>query len=243
MSTLSGRIALVTGASRGIGKAIAQALANAGANVAVNYNSQVKAAEVVCQTIRSGGRKCITVQADVSKSADVERMVATVERELGPVAILVNNAAIAKVLPPEQVTEDIFEHFLRVNLTSVFLVTQRVIPGMRIARWGRIISLSSIAAQTGGVIGPHYAASKAGILGLTRSYASVLANDGITANAIAPGLIDTDMAASVPAEIRSRIPAETIGSADEVARIAVLLAENKTINGQTYNINAGRYMT
>ena len=243
MSTLSGRIALVTGASRGIGKAIAQALANAGADVAVNYNSQVKAAEVVCQTIRSGGLKCITVQADVSKSADVERMVATVERELGPVAILVNNAAIAKVLPPEQVTEDIFEHFLRVNLTSVFLVTQRVIPGMRIARWGRIISLSSIAAQTGGVIGPHYAASKAGILGLTRSYASVLANDGITANAIAPGLIDTDMAASVPAEIRSRIPAETVGSADEVARIAVLLAENKTINGQTYNINAGRYMT
>jgi 3-oxoacyl-[acyl-carrier protein] reductase len=243
MSTLSGRIALVTGASRGIGKAIAQALANAGANVAVNYNSQVKAAEVVCQTIRSGGRKCITVQADVSKSADVERMVATVERELGPVAILVNNAAIAKVLPPEQVTEDIFEHFLRVNLTSVFLVTQRVIPGMRIARWGRIISLSSIAAQTGGIIGPHYAASKAGILGLTRSYASLLANDGITANAIAPGLIDTDMAASVPAEIRSRIPAETIGSADEVARIAVLLAENKTINGQTYNINAGRFMT
>ena len=243
MSTLSGRIALVTGASRGIGKAIAQALANAGANVAVNYNSQVKAAEVVCQTIRSGGRKCITVQADVSKSADVERMVATVERELGPVAILVNNAAIAKVLPPEQVTEDIFEHFLRVNLTSVFLVTQRVIPGMRIARWGRIISLSSIAAQTGGIIGPHYAASKAGILGLTRSYASLLANDGITANAIAPGLIDTDMAASVPAEIRSRIPAETIGSADEVARIAVLLAENKTINGQTYNINAGRFMS
>jgi 3-oxoacyl-[acyl-carrier protein] reductase len=242
MSTLSGRIALVTGASRGIGKAIAQALANAGADVAVNYNSQVKAAEAVCQTIRSGGRKCIAVQADVSKSADVERMVATVERELGPVAILVNNAGIAKVLPPEQVTEDIFERFLRVNLTSVFLVTQRVIPGMRIARWGRIISLSSIAAQTGGVIGPHYAASKAGILGLTRSYASLLANDGITANAIAPGLIDTDMAASVPAEIRSRIPAETIGSADEVARIAVLLAENKTINGQTYNINAGRYM-
>src|SRR6266481_931296 len=121
MSTLSGRIALVTGASRGIGKAIAQALANARADVAVNYNSQVKAAEVVCQTIRSGGRKCITVQADVSKSADVERMVATVERELGPVAILVNNAANAKVLPTEQVTEDIFEHFLRVNLTSVFL--------------------------------------------------------------------------------------------------------------------------
>jgi 3-oxoacyl-[acyl-carrier protein] reductase len=243
MSTLSGRIALVTGASRGIGKAIALALANAGADVAVNYNSQVKAAEAVCQTIQSGGRKCIAVQADVSKSADVERMVATVERELGAVGVLVNNAGIAKVLSPERVTEEIFEHFLRVNLTSVFLVTRRALAGMRSAHWGRIINLSSIAAQTGGVIGPHYAASKAGILGLTRSYASLLAKDGITANAIAPGLIDTDMAASVPAEIRSKIPVETIGSADEVARIAVLFAENKTITGQTYNINAGRYMS
>jgi 3-oxoacyl-[acyl-carrier protein] reductase len=243
MSALSGRTALVTGASRGIGKAIALALAEAGADIAVNYNSQRNAAEAVCQTIRSGGRKCITVQADVSKSADVERMVATVEKELGSVGVLVNNAGIAKVLSPEQVTEEIFEHFLRVNLTSVFLVTQRVLPGMRAARWGRIINLSSIAAQTGGIIGPHYAASKAGILGLTRSYASLLAKDGITANAIAPGLIDTDMGASVPAEIRNKIPAETIGAPVEVARIAVLFAENKTITGQTYNINAGRYMS
>jgi 3-oxoacyl-[acyl-carrier protein] reductase len=243
MATLSGRIALVTGASRGIGKSIAVALANAGADVAVNYNSQADTAEAVCQTIRGAGRKCITVQGDVSKTADVERLVKTVEEKLGPVAILVNNAGIAQVLPPDQVTEVIFEHFLRVNLTSVFLVTQRVLPGMRAARWGRIINLSSIAAQTGGIIGPHYAASKAGILGLTRSYASQLAKDGITANAIAPGLIDTDMAASVPKEIRDKIPAESVGSADEVARIAVLFAENKTITGQTYNINAGRYMS
>ena len=209
MVTLSGRIALVTGASRGIGKAIALALANAGADIAVNYNSQADAADAVCQTIRGAGRKCIAVQGDVSKTADVERLVKTVEEKLGPVAILVNNAGIAQVLPPDQVTEEVFEHFLRVNLTSVFLVTQRVLPGMRAARWGRIINLSSIAAQTGGIIGPHYAASKAGILGLTRSYASQLAKDGITANAIAPGLIDTDMAASVPKEIRDKIPAET----------------------------------
>jgi 3-oxoacyl-[acyl-carrier protein] reductase len=243
MSTLSNRIALVTGASRGIGKAIAVALANAGADVAVNYNSQADAADAVCQTIRGAGRKCITVQGDVSKTADVDLLVKTVEEKLGPVAILVNNAGIAQVLPPDQVTEEVFERFLRVNLTSVFLVTQRVLPGMRVARWGRIINLSSIAAQTGGIIGPHYAASKAGILGITRSYASQLAIDGITANAIAPGLIDTDMAASVPKEIRDKIPAETVGSAEEVARIAVLFAENKTITGQTFNINAGRYMS
>ncbi len=243
MSTLSNRIALVTGASRGIGKAIAVALANAGADVAVNYNSQADAADAVCQTIRGAGRKCITVQGDVSRTADVDLLVKTVEEKLGPVAILVNNAGIAQVLPPDQVTEEVFERFLRVNLTSVFLVTQRVLPGMRVARWGRIINLSSIAAQTGGIIGPHYAASKAGILGLTRSYASQLAIDGITANAIAPGLIDTDMAASVPKEIRDKIPAETVGSAEEVARIAVLFAENKTITGQTFNINAGRYMS
>jgi 3-oxoacyl-[acyl-carrier protein] reductase len=243
MSSLQNRVALVTGASRGIGKAIALALADAGADIAVNYNSQSAAADAVRNQIRATGRKCITVQADVSKTGDVDRLVATVERELGPVTILVNNAGIAKVVPVEQVTEEIFEHFLRVNLTSVFLVSQRVLPGMRAARWGRIINLSSIAAQTGGVIGPHYAASKAAIIGLTHSYAALLAKDGITANAIAPGFIDTDMVASVPADIRAKIPAETMGSADEVARIAVLLAENKTITGQTLNINGGRYMS
>jgi 3-oxoacyl-[acyl-carrier protein] reductase len=243
MAELSGRIALVTGASRGIGKAIALALAHAGADVAVNFNNQSEAAESVCQQIRAAGRKSVAIQADVSKSEDVDRMMKTVEDTLGPVAILVNNAGIAKMLPPDEVTEQIFEHFLRVNLTSIFLVTQRVLPNMRAARWGRIINLSSIAAQQGGIIGPHYAASKAGILGLTHSYAALFAKDGITANAIAPGLIDTDMAAGVPKEVRDKVPPETWGSAEEVARIAVLLAENKTITGQTYNINAGRYMT
>jgi 3-oxoacyl-[acyl-carrier protein] reductase len=155
MSALSGRVALVTGASRGIGKAIALALAEAGADVGVNFNSRADAAEAVCRQIRATGRKCVAVQADVSKTTDVERLAATMEEELGPPTILVNNAGIAEVLPADQVTEEIFEHFLRVNLTSIFLVTQRVLPGMRAARWGRIINLSSIAAQTGGIIGPH----------------------------------------------------------------------------------------
>jgi 3-oxoacyl-[acyl-carrier protein] reductase len=243
MSTLSGRVALVSGASRGIGKAIALSLADAGADVAVNYRVQVEAAEAVCKTIRASGRKGTAIQADVSITADVERLVKTVETELGPVAILVNNAGIGRMLPPDQVTEEIWNEFLRVNLTSIFLITQRVLPGMRAARWGRIINLSSVAAQYGGVIGPHYAATKAGILGLTRSYASQFAKEGITANAIAPALIETDMVASLPKDIASRIPVGAIGSPDEVARVAVTLAQSSFITGQTININGGLYMT
>jgi len=243
MKLLSGRVALVTGASRGIGKAIALSLADAGADVAVNYRVQVEAAEAVGKTIRATGRRGIAIQADVSITADVERLVKTVETELGPVTILVNNAGIGRMLPAEQVTEEIWNEFLAVNLTSVFLVSQRVLPGMRAARWGRIINLSSVAAQYGGVIGPHYAATKAGILGLTRSYASQFAKEGITANAIAPALIETDMVAGLPKDLASRIPVGAIGSPDEVARVAVTLAQSSFITGQTININGGLYMS
>jgi 3-oxoacyl-[acyl-carrier protein] reductase len=243
MSQLSGRVALVTGASRGIGKAIAIALAEAGADVAVNYRVQAEAAESVCQTIRAAGRKCIAVQSDVSLSGDVDRLVSTTESQLGPVGILVNNAGIGRLIPPDQVTEEIWNEFLRVNLTSVFLVTQRVLPAMRAARWGRIINLSSIAAQYGGIIGPHYAATKAGILGLTRSYASQFAKEGITANAIAPALIETDMVAGLPPEMAARIPVGKIGTPDECGRIAVMLAQSPYITGQTINPNGGLYMT
>ncbi len=243
MSAITGKIALVTGASRGIGKAIAIALAEAGADIAVNYRAQAEAAEAVRQTIRAAGRKCIAIQADVSLSGEVERLVKTVENELGEAGILVNNAGIGKLIPPDQVTEEIWNEFLRVNLTSVFLVTQRVLPAMRAARWGRIINLSSVAAQYGGVIGPHYAAAKAGVLGLTRSYASQFAKEGITANAIAPALIETDMVAALPKEIAARIPVGKIGAPDEVGRIAVLLAQSSYITGQTINPNGGLYMT
>jgi 3-oxoacyl-[acyl-carrier protein] reductase len=243
MHTLSGRVALVTGASRGIGKAVALALAEAGADIAVNYRAQAEAAEAVRQTIRSAGRQSIAIQADVSITADVDRLVETVENELGPVGILVNNAGIARILAPDQVTEEIWNEFLRINLTSVFLVTQRVLPGMRSARWGRIINLSSVAAQYGGVIGPHYAATKAGVLGLTRSYASQFAKEGITANAIAPALIETDMVAGLPRDVANRIPVGTFGSADEIGRAAVTLAESRFTTGQTININGGLYMS
>jgi len=243
MTALSGRVALVTGGSRGLGKAIAIGLAEAGADVAVNYRAQAEAAESVAEAIRALGRKAIVVQADVSVSADVERLVATTEARLGPVGILVNNAGIAKIMPAEQVTEEIWNEFLRVNLTSVFLVTQRVIPAMRAARWGRLIHLSSIAAQYGGLIGPHYSATKAGILGLMRSYASQYAKEGITSNAIAPALIETDMTANIPKDIVSRIPVGSFGEPAEVARLAVLLAQSSYITGQTLNPNGGMYAT
>jgi len=148
-----------------------------------------------------------------------------VEKTLGLVDILVNNAGIATALSPAQVAEADWHETIRVNLTSVFLVTQRALPAMRAKRWGRIINLSSVAAQYGGIVGPHYSASKAGILGLTRSYAYFLAKEGITVNAIAPALIETDMIASLPALTPDRLPVGSFGSVDEVARIAVLLAK------------------
>jgi 3-oxoacyl-[acyl-carrier protein] reductase len=242
-NSLAGRVALVTGASRGLGKAIAIALAQAGADVAVNYHVQGDAAESVAQAIRALGRKAIAVQADVSRSADVDRLVSTTEAQLGQVGVLVNNAGIAKILPADQVTEEIWNEFLRVNLTSVFLVSQRVIPAMRTARWGRLIHISSIAAQYGGLIGPHYSASKAGMLGLMRSYASQYAKEGITSNAIAPALVETDMTAAIPKDIVARIPVGSFGEPEEVARLAVLLAQSSYITGQTLNPNGGMYFS
>jgi len=242
-SSLSGRVALVTGASRGLGKAMALALAEAGADVAVNYRVQAEAAGDVVKSIHSFGRKAVAIQADVSISAEVNRLVSTTERELGSVGILVNNAGIGKIIPAEQVTEEIWNEYVRVNLTSVFLVTQRVLPGMRAAKWGRVINLSSVAAQYGGIIGPHYSATKAGILGLTRCYATQFARDGITCNALAPALIESDMVAGLPKDIASRIPVGSIGSPGEVGRLAVLLAQSSFITGQTINPNGGLYIT
>ncbi len=187
---LDGKVALVTGASRGIGRAIAIALARAGAEVAVNFVSREAEARKVCSEIKTIGRRTLAVTADVSVSKEVAKMVGQIEKELGPVSVLVNNAGISRPQSLDQITEHDWDEILTVNLKSMFLVTQAVLPGMRKQRWGRIINLSSVAAQLGGVIGPHYAASKAGCLGLTHSYAALLAKEGITVNAIAPALIE-----------------------------------------------------
>ena len=243
MSSLQNRIALVTGASRGIGRSIALALARAGCHMAVNYRQQAAAAEEVRQAIEKLGRRAIVVQADLAVPGEVERLVSETEGQLGEVEILVNNAGIAQIKPVAEITLADWEQIVRVNLTSAFLVTQRVLPNMRRRRWGRIINLSSVAAQTGGVVGPHYAASKAGLLGLTHSYASLLAKEGITANAIAPALLETDMVTGNPNASTDRIPLGYFGHPDEAGRAAVLLAESDYITGQTLNLNGGWYMS
>jgi len=243
MQGLQNRIAVVTGAGRGIGAGIALALAKAGANVAVNYLDRADAAAAICDQIQAMGSKTLPVQADVSVSGDVTRMVDAVEKSLGGIDILVNNAAIAKPRQLEDISESEWDEILRINLKSVFLVTQAVIPGMRERKWGRIINLSSVAAQTGGAVGAHYAASKAGIIGLTHSCASAFVKEGITANAIAPALIETDMVTSNPNASPALIPMGHFGKVDDVASIAVMLATNGYITGQTISANGGWYMT
>jgi 3-oxoacyl-[acyl-carrier protein] reductase len=173
----------------------------------------------------------------------VDGMARQIASALGSVAILVNNAGIAKPQAIEEITEEDFEHVMRVNLTSMFLVTQRFLPDMRVARFGRIVNLSSVAAQVGGVVGPHYAASKAGMIGMTHAYANLLVKEGITVNAIAPALIETEMVTNNLNATAARIPLGRFGRADEVASVAVMLAANGYITGQTINVNGGWYMS
>ena len=243
MPDLSGRIALVTGASRGIGRAIALALAAEGADVAVNFRAAAEMANDVVRGIQGAGRRAVPIQADVSQASHVERLVRETRHALGPIDILVNNAGIIRTQPFESITERDWDDLMSANLKSCFLVTQATLPDMRARGWGRIINLSSVAAQMGGVVGPHYAASKAGILGMTRFYARRLAAEGITVNAIAPALIDTEMVSSNPNAKPDLIPVGRFGTVDEVARVAVMLACNAYITGQTVNVNGGWYLT
>ncbi len=240
MKPLHSYVALVTGASRGIGRAIAIALAREGATVAVNYRTREAEANSVCDEITKIGSYAASFKADVSSAAEVTRMVSAIEHQLGPVSILVNNAGISRRQPIEEITEKDFDEVLAINLKSVFLVTQAVLRGMRQQRWGRIVNISSVAAQTGGVVGPHYASSKAGMIGLTHSYASLLVKERITVNAIAPALIQTEMVQNFPGP--SPIPMERRGKVEEVAEVAVMLVRNGYMTGQTIKVNGGWYM-
>ncbi|HUI57386.1 MAG TPA: 3-oxoacyl-ACP reductase family protein [Bryobacteraceae bacterium] len=242
MDDLTGRVAVVTGSSRGIGRAIALALSQAGADVAINFLSRAADAQTAAEQVRQSGRRCAVFQADVSLSSAVESFIRGVEEQLGPVDVLVNNAGIASPRKIEDLTESDWDAVITANLKSCFLVTQAVLPGMRARRWGRIINLSSVAAQTGGVVGPHYAASKAGILGLTHSYAARLAKEGIAVNAIAPALVETEMVTSNRNARPDYIPVGRYGLPAEVADVAVMLARNGFITGQTINVNGGWYM-
>jgi 3-oxoacyl-[acyl-carrier protein] reductase len=243
MDNLHGKIALVTGASRGIGAGIAIALAKSGVDVAVNYRERSQDAEAVCAQIRNCGSRAIALQADVAQPAAIREMVIRAQEELGTITILVNNAAIGRQRNLDQITESDWDQTIATNLKSTFVATQAVLPVMRKARWGRILNVSSVAAQTGGVVGPHYAASKAGMLGLTHSYAGLLAKEGITVNAIAPALIETEMVTSNPRANPNLIPVGRFGLVDEVASVAVMLCANGYITGQTINVNGGWYFS
>ncbi|MFI5033960.1 MAG: SDR family NAD(P)-dependent oxidoreductase [Reyranellales bacterium] len=239
MTGLSRRVAVVTGGSRGIGKAVAISLAEAGAAVAVNYLEQSAAAESVVKAIRDAGGKAVAVRADVSRADEVARMMAEAERALGPVDILVNNAGIGLVRTVDTLTEADFDTTIAVNLKSVFLCTQAVIPGMRERKWGRIVNISSGAARGAGGVGPHYNASKAGMEGMTRGYAARLVKDGITVNAVAPSLIETDMVKQGLASNASRIPLGRFGTPEECASIVMMLVGNAYMTGQTVALSGG----
>lgn len=243
MDNLAGKVALVTGSSRGIGRSIALALADAGADVAIHYLHRSDEAEKAEVQIQKAGRRCIRIQADISRADEIARLVGEVEHGLGPIDILVNNAAIGQPKPVDSITEQDWDAVIATNLKSCFLMTQTVIHGMRERRWGRVINLSSVAAHVGGVIGPHYAASKAGMLGLTHSYARNFAAEGITANAISPALIETEMVTNNPNASPALIPVGRFGAPDEIAAVAVMLAQNGYITGQTIHVNGGWFMT
>lgn len=185
----------------------------------------------------------MAVQADVSRTADVRRMIAEVEARLGAVDILVNNAGIAVPRKLPEISEAEWDEMMAVNVKSMFLVTQAVIAGMQQRHWGRIINLSSVAAQTGGAVGAHYASSKAAMIGFTRYCANAYVKDGITSNAIAPALIETEMVTNNLNAKPTLIPMGHFGSVEDTASIAVLLATNDYMTGQTISVNGGWYMS
>ena len=236
---LSGRVALITGASRGIGRAVAEVLAEAGAAVAVNYIARVDDAMAVVQAIRAAAGRAIAVGADVSDSASVAAMLQTVQRDLGGIDILINNAGIAPIRTIDDLTEADFDRTITVNLKSAFLCTQAVLPHMRAQRWGRIVNISSGAARGQGGIGVHYNASKAGMEGLTRGYAARLVAEGITVNAVAPSQIDTDMMAPRREGAARRIPLGRMGTTEEVAQAVLMVLGNAYMTGQTVQLNGG----
>ena len=235
---LQGHVALVTGGSRGIGAAIVEALGEAGCAVAVNYRERAAEAEALAKAIVAAGGRAIAVGADVSKTDAVSAMVERTTSELGPIDILVNNAGIAIVRHVADLTEADFDQTILVNLKSAFLCTQAVLPGMRAKKWGRIVNISSGAARGAGSIGPHYNASKAGMEGLTRGYAARLVTEGITVNAVAPSLIETDMMKG-QTQLVSRIPLGRFGQPEEVAKAVMTLIDNPYMTGQTIAMSGG----
>ena len=242
---LSNKVAIVTGGGRGIGRAIALKLAEVGATVVVNDVGEAEPAESVVDEIKAMGRQSLAILADVSLAKDVTRLVEITVSTYGKVDILVNNAGITRDHLLLRMTDDDWDKVLRVNLRSVFLCTRAVLKHMAKQRWGRIISISSVIGVVGNPGQANYASAKAGIIGFTRTIAKEMASRGITANAIAPGFIETGMTQQLKEEwkqeLQKRIPAGYFGSPRDVAEAVAFLAseEARYITGQVLGVDGG----
>jgi 3-oxoacyl-[acyl-carrier protein] reductase len=231
-----GRTALVTGASGGIGAELSRRLADAGAAVAVHYRDSEAEARAV------GG--ALVVQADLGDAAACEALVDRVEAELGPIDILAANAGDGASAPWHEVDADAFDRMYAVNLRAPFLLARRVLPGMIERGFGRVLFTSSIAGLTGGIVGPHYAATKSGLHGLTHHLAARVARDGVTVNAIAPALIaETRMLPGDPEELAARLPVGRLGTPAEVADLALAMLRNGYLTSKVIAIDGGLYPT
>src|SRR5262245_8244295 len=231
--SMHGRVALVTGGSGGIGAALTARLVEAGAKVAVHYAGNRAGAEQTGAPI---------FQADLRDPAAPDRLVDEVETQLGPIDVLAANAGLSTPASYEDVDAAAFDEVLAVNLRAPFLLARRVLPGMRERGFGRILFTSSVAALTGGIIGPHYAASKAGLHGLTHHLAARVAQDGVTVNAIAPALIeDTGLLPGDPGELAQRIPVGRLGRPDEVADLALAILANGYLTNQVVSLDGGMH--
>jgi 3-oxoacyl-[acyl-carrier protein] reductase len=239
-STFSGRVVLITGASGGIGQALARRLAAAGAVLGLGYGSHGQTAEALAAEITSAGGRAIAVGADLRRPEAPGELVQAVAEALGPVDVLVSNAGLSRVQPLEDITAAQFDEMLAVNLRAPFLLAQRAVPAMRERGFGRILFISSVAAFTGGIVGPHYAASKAGLHGLTHYLASRLAASGVTVNALAPALVaETGMLPGDPAELRRQVPVGRLGQPSEVADLAAAILANAYLTNQVISLDGG----
>ena len=241
------KVALITGASRGIGKAIAIRLAKEGMHVAINYVKNKELAEKVAELASSYGVRAKAYKADVSKPSEVQAMVKSIIDDFGGIDVLVSNAGImAKHHSILDIPLEEWEDILRVNLTGAFIVTREVVPVMIKRGGGKIIYMSSVAGKSGGTVGPHYAASKAGLIGMTFSLAQELLKYNITVNAIAPGPIETELIANLPQEIKEKIlqkvPMRRFGKPEEVAEAVVFLIKCDYVTGEVIDVNGGYYM-
>jgi 3-oxoacyl-[acyl-carrier protein] reductase len=237
---LNGRVALVTGGSGGIGAALCRTLAAEGAAVAVHYRDRAELAQEIADEIAAGGGRACAVPADLLVPRASDLLVDEVERRLGPVDVLVANHGLAHRATFDEVDAGAWDETLAINLRAPFLLARRVLPGMRDRAWGRVLFVSSVAAFTGGIVGPHYAASKAGLHGLMHYLASRVAEAGITVNAIAPALIEhTDMLPQDPGYLARSIPLGRMGRPEEVAELAMARLRNEYVTNKVFSLDGG----